>query len=163
MTAAINTDSMTAKEVEAAWIEALESGRYKQGDGALRRKADAFDDRPDQFCCLGVLCDLVNPAWWELTDGSGIFEFNGAKDYAPSNIEELVGWNELQEGEYLNVQSRLVHMNDGLHMTFPEIAQAVREGIHKCEDMRDVSEWATKHGCNRSESPKTVKAVKSNG
>jgi len=32
------------------WIEALRSGEYKQGRGALREW--------DKFCCLGVACEL---------------------------------------------------------------------------------------------------------
>lgn len=37
-------------EVKKLWMDALRSGRYSQGREALRRD--------DQFCCLGVLCDL---------------------------------------------------------------------------------------------------------
>lgn len=36
--------------VKHLWIDALESGDYKQGREALRNG--------DSFCCLGVLCDL---------------------------------------------------------------------------------------------------------
>lgn len=32
------------------WVKALESGKYKQGIGALHRIS------PDQFCCLGIAC-----------------------------------------------------------------------------------------------------------
>ena len=38
-------------QIKAAWIAALRSGEYKQGQGRLR-----FGD---EFCCLGVLCDLA--------------------------------------------------------------------------------------------------------
>ena len=37
-------------EVKAAWLEALRSGQYTQGEGALRAG--------DRYCCLGVLCDV---------------------------------------------------------------------------------------------------------
>ena len=33
------------------WVEALRSGNYEQGKDSLREG--------DQFCCLGVLTDLV--------------------------------------------------------------------------------------------------------
>lgn len=33
------------------WVAALRSGEYKQGTGQLR-------DLENQFCCLGVLCNL---------------------------------------------------------------------------------------------------------
>jgi hypothetical protein len=41
-------------EFKAQWLEALRSGKYKQGDSNLR----GFDDA---FCCLGVACDLLHP------------------------------------------------------------------------------------------------------
>ncbi|MGI0012337.1 MAG: hypothetical protein ACREBU_02680 [Nitrososphaera sp.] len=39
------------------WAEALESGRYSQGKCALRPQTD-------QYCCLGVWCDLVDSTAW---------------------------------------------------------------------------------------------------
>lgn len=38
-------------EIRDMWVAALRSGKYKQGDGWLRMD--------DEFCCLGVLCDLA--------------------------------------------------------------------------------------------------------
>lgn len=40
----VNTD------IKAKWIAALRSGEYKQGIGCLHES--------DEYCCLGVLCDL---------------------------------------------------------------------------------------------------------
>lgn len=48
------------------WIEALRSGRYKQGHGVLRQG--------DEFCCLGVICDLCAPSEWH---SSTILKKNG--------------------------------------------------------------------------------------
>ncbi|MGI0012336.1 MAG: hypothetical protein ACREBU_02675 [Nitrososphaera sp.] len=45
------------------WAEALESGRYLQGTGALRPKTD-------QYCCLGVWCDLVDGTAWQAIYGT---------------------------------------------------------------------------------------------
>ncbi len=36
--------------IKAKWLNALRSGKYKQGTRALRSK--------DKYCCLGVLSDL---------------------------------------------------------------------------------------------------------
>lgn len=51
---------MANKEAVKKWVEALRSGNYKQGKGALRvtqgRKLSPSEDR---FCCLGVACDLA--------------------------------------------------------------------------------------------------------
>jgi hypothetical protein len=43
--------SMDLTEPQRAWVEALRSGKYKQGRGALG--AD------NEFCCLGVACELA--------------------------------------------------------------------------------------------------------
>jgi hypothetical protein len=39
-------------EVKARWVAALRSGEYLQGTSTLRIG--------DQFCCLGVLCDIYS-------------------------------------------------------------------------------------------------------
>lgn len=44
------------------WLKALRGGDYKQGKGALREG--------DKFCCLGVLCDVVDPDGWAKVDES---------------------------------------------------------------------------------------------
>lgn len=38
------------------YLEALRSGKYKQGKGGLHPTSKTF-------CCLGVACDLLNPEW----------------------------------------------------------------------------------------------------
>lgn len=43
-------------EVKEAWLNALRSGEYEQGEGALHK---IEEDGPDTFCCLGVLCELA--------------------------------------------------------------------------------------------------------
>jgi len=51
-------------EVKKKWIEALKSGKYKQGRLTLRHTIKG----EDAFCCLGVLCDLYlkeNGLQWE--------------------------------------------------------------------------------------------------
>lgn len=52
------------QDVKERWVAALRSGKYKQGNGMLRIDG--------AFCCLGVLCDVVNPSGWgaELPMGS---------------------------------------------------------------------------------------------
>ena len=39
------------KDIKEKWVKALRSGEYKQGKYVLRSQAD-------EYCCLGVLCDL---------------------------------------------------------------------------------------------------------
>jgi len=47
-------------EVKERWLQDLRSGEFKQGKGVLRTKSD-------EFCCLGVLCNIIDPNAWEGT------------------------------------------------------------------------------------------------
>jgi hypothetical protein len=44
-------------KIKRDWLEALRSGEYKQGQMALVNATT--NPEVDQFCCLGVLCDLA--------------------------------------------------------------------------------------------------------
>ena len=52
------------KEIKKKWLAALRSGKYKQTRNQLR---EVVADGEDGFCCLGVLCDVVNPNGWDVT------------------------------------------------------------------------------------------------
>jgi hypothetical protein len=49
------------EEIKGRWVTALRSGKYRQGQGRLRRENETF-------CCLGVLCDIVAPDRWGKVD-----------------------------------------------------------------------------------------------
>jgi hypothetical protein len=49
------------------WVEALRSGKYKQGRGGLR-------DTRFHYCCLGVLCDVIDPNGWNGVEHKGEIE-----------------------------------------------------------------------------------------
>lgn len=49
------------KEYPEAWIKALRSGQYKQCTGQLRKE---FIINEYGYCCLGVLCDIVDHTKW---------------------------------------------------------------------------------------------------
>lgn len=46
-------------ELKTKWVEALRSGKYKQGEGYLSR----VDNGAEKFCCLGVVFDIQGAAW----------------------------------------------------------------------------------------------------
>ena len=48
---------MSNKKLIKNWIKTLKSGKYKKGTKFLRTD--------NQFCCLGVLCDIEAPDKWE--------------------------------------------------------------------------------------------------
>lgn len=49
------------KDFKRDWIQALKSGKYKQGDGALRAsvKDDETGKKSIKHCCLGVACAVA--------------------------------------------------------------------------------------------------------
>lgn len=61
-------------ETRKKWVEALRSGEYKQGRRYLRNSGN-------EFCCLGVLCDLIDPERW-----------SSKPTYGPSNSERVYGY-----------------------------------------------------------------------
>lgn len=46
-------------EVKTKWVEALRSGKYKKGIGQLMIEAKDSDSGEDEYCCLGVLADVL--------------------------------------------------------------------------------------------------------
>jgi hypothetical protein len=50
------------------WLAALRDGNYEQGTYFLRT-AD------EKFCCLGVLCDIVDPSKWVYCSSVDAFEY----------------------------------------------------------------------------------------
>ena len=47
------------QELKQKWIDALRSGKYKQGTGRLKQIING----ESTFCCLGVLCDVAGLEW----------------------------------------------------------------------------------------------------
>jgi len=90
--------------LKAKWIEALRSGKYKQGRFKLRT-------RDDCYCCLGVLCDVSNISEWEVNGSS--YSYDGALSFLPPSL-----WSQLTPEE----RDYLMQMNDRGDMSFPIIA-----------------------------------------
>jgi hypothetical protein len=99
-------DKQMDKDIKAKWLEALRSGRYRQGEGALR-----VDDK---FCCLGVLCDLIAPGEWM----GGVFRANEV--FLPESLNSTLGIGE-QDLE-------LAEMNDS-GKSFAEIADYIEQNL----------------------------------
>lgn len=70
------------KEWKTKWIEALRSGKYKQGVGLLRNSYD-------QYCCLGVLCDLIDSEKWRKLPNSYYEYLSFTKTFPLKLLEEL--------------------------------------------------------------------------
>jgi hypothetical protein len=49
------------QQIKKQWVEALRSGKYKQGREYLRTE---LSDGSYSYCCLGVLCDIREVDLW---------------------------------------------------------------------------------------------------
>jgi hypothetical protein len=68
--------------------QALESGGYAQGDGALRRG--------DKYCCIGVACDVMDPSGWRRIyegDTHHQWKFDTEVGYMPERVVRWYGFN----------------------------------------------------------------------
>lgn len=99
---------MMDPELKAKWVAALRSGEYKQTGGHLRY-CD-LNGNPKGYCCLGVLCDVMDPEGWGARfhdDDAGLPE--------PS----MVGAH----------QPTLIDMNDREGRSFAEIADFIEKNL----------------------------------
>jgi hypothetical protein len=74
------------KDKATKLINALRSGRYKQGRGRL------VNDK-NKFCCLGVACDISNTSLeWE-RGSYGTWTIGGERYYLPEAIMQEYGFH----------------------------------------------------------------------
>ena len=65
------------------WIDALRSGKYNQGVSFLRKG--------DEFCALGVACDLLRFEFPPTIDQNGVYRYDGMMSELSSNIRLRIG------------------------------------------------------------------------
>jgi hypothetical protein len=111
-------------ELKQKWIEALRSGKYQQAAGQLRNARN-------EFCGLGVLCDLVAPAEWQ-PFVSGVYQMRGWGRYMPPSVGEQTGLP-----DSLTVEP--MWMNDR-GRSFVEIADWIEANIPVESDSTGASE-----------------------
>lgn len=73
------------QEVKRRWVNALKSGGYKQGRGALHRPKTATPSGEAEYCCLGVLCELA------VAEGIAVRELRG-DTYVYLSAEDVSDW-----------------------------------------------------------------------
>ncbi len=101
-------------EFKAKWVAALRSGKYQQGCGRLRNELN-------EFCCLGVALDLIDPKAW-----SGI-RWNELYGTEIGVTASLIGLPRKDSSVY-----RLAEMNDGeidRKHSFTEIADWIEANL----------------------------------
>lgn len=123
------TEQKMNPEYKTKWLDALRSGEYGQGTGALRTKDDTY-------CCLGVLADICVKeglaSWVESDSDPEEFAYvvslpEGREDgaYLPAKIADHVGVDRLgRRGTGLQT---LANLNDDSGHTFEQIADIIEE------------------------------------
>jgi hypothetical protein len=113
-------------DIKQLWVEALRSGEYIQDRGQLRSSRG--------YCCLGVLCDLYDPAGWATYGHS----YDEAMRLAlPENVAAWAGImndpyfisNSPDYADFVN-ETRLnwiylTSLNDDARMSFAAIADVI--------------------------------------
>ena len=90
------------------WLAVLRSGKRKQGRRLLR-------STDDEFCCLGVLCEVAGMTAQESSYTGGAYTYAHSPYGPPDRLLERVGLTRLDAGV-------LVDFNDKQRLTFAEIA-----------------------------------------
>lgn len=82
------------KEIKEKWVAALRSGEYKQAEGIL------YDPKQRSYCCLGVLCKIV--------------EGHNPTDADTCDEGEYLAYDIIEKIELPHeTQRKLAKMNDG--------------------------------------------------
>lgn len=92
-------------EVKAEWVAALRSGNYKQGRNYLRQG--------DEFCCLGVLCDISGLGKWE-NDVGVVQAYVAGEEWEDVQLPlAVVEWADLESEDPVVLEIALASYNDG--------------------------------------------------
>ena len=105
--------------IKERWVKALRSEEYKQGDAALHYE--------DTYCCLGVLCDLVDPNGWDCTNGA---------DHVERSMTRHQGFDSMPSTQVLieadlddHNAHTLAGLNDEQGWSFEQIADWIEEKL----------------------------------
>jgi hypothetical protein len=112
-------------ELKTQWVEALRSGKYKQGTGGL------YDPYLKTFCCLGVLEHCAMDGNVEIIVGGNYTSHKTRYKAMPSfEFYKEYGINfPLFEETGHTAATRLADMNDVAEMDFHSIADWIEKNV----------------------------------
>jgi hypothetical protein len=125
------------EEVIGRWVDALRSGEYSQGKGALCE----FNKSNYSYCCLGVLCELAKQDGIVVKKeilycngySEGYASYNGSSGTLP---QDVITWAGLPSGNPITWAGFLTNLND-YGMSFTEIADVIEEEFLNVEEQVD--------------------------
>lgn len=105
------------KAVKKRWINELRSDKYQQSTGSLKDK--------DGYCCLGVLCDIVDKkGWGRIQRGSYRHHLDHSGDHIDIN-DTTPALHALSLGS----REKLVKLNDDKNYSFKRIATWIEKNL----------------------------------
>lgn len=110
-------------EAKAKIVEALRSGDYKQGQGALNEKGC--------HCVWGVICDVSGTDEWVVANpeqGTMRYGVGGDICFPELKVREWVGLDKDPSVLIRNVRTDLMSQNDN-GATFAELADAIEQQL----------------------------------
>jgi hypothetical protein len=113
-------ETMMDAYLKKKWVEALRSGKYKQGQQRLRTTDDCY-------CCLGVLCDVAGGGEWKRGPDGWDYHLDNTVGYAllPPAMEVRV-FGTLNPTP---VTGPLIALNDSQRASFAEIADYIEANL----------------------------------
>ncbi len=112
-------------EVKVRWLAALRSGQYQQGKGRLRSE-------DNEYCCLGVLCDLLEPEAWTLVQSEHRYAHrDGSVAFPPFEVTYKVLVGSTPPASWRTAAAafwRLARLNDD-GQTFDAIATEIEKKL----------------------------------
>jgi hypothetical protein len=107
------------QDLKNKWIEALLSGKYKQGQANLRL---TLVNGKQVHCCLGVLCDILDPNGWTRLCGDDVHTHKSKRgEYLSEEALSLIGMTRAQQQKYYQ-------LNDN-GWTFKVIAEDIKKDL----------------------------------
>lgn len=103
------------KTMKNKWIKALRSGKYPQGQYQLCLRE--YEPDFDQYCCLGVLCDI-----------NGTLTENGTDNSRDEYSKQPSPYHCRQWGLGSDAVAALIEMNDGGE-SFAQIADYIEDHL----------------------------------
>lgn len=115
------------KEIAKRWAKALRSGKYNQTTGQLKSQGN-------QFCCLGVLCDIA-PKRLGRWDGTRFFTANGLSEWSglPASVLKWAGMTRSTSDPQSDAsdadtsRGKFIKLNDTLKLSFADIAAIIEK------------------------------------
>ncbi len=125
-----NIVSPCERDYLAEWLVALRSDKYKQGKGALKLSFQ----KEDRFCCMGVLCDVVDTTKWSksktYTD-TLLYGDTKCDIFPPANIR-IIPKDQLTQS-HRSIMYALAGFNDDSGYDFKKIADWIQEHVERIE------------------------------